>query len=191
MYPNDEKKLAEARKVIATKARDHARTPVQWTADENAGFCPPGVKPWMRVNDDYKTVNAAAQRKNSDDDLSVLQFWKRGLENRKKHKDVFVYGDSHLLDKDNKHIFAYKRNSSKEAFVVVLNFTNKEVEWNISADAKVEKWVTANYPGKLDMPTSGSLKLRPWEGLLGEYLCCFLSGIVADNEKVLLAFRRL
>jgi len=166
MYPDNKEKLDLARRVIGTKARDHARTPVQWSAEENAGFCPPGVKPWMRVNDDYKTVNAAAQRKSDSDDLTILQFWKRGLENRKKHKDVFVYGDFHLLDKDNGNIFAYKRNSKTEAFVVVLNFTEKEVEWEITADAKIEKWVTGNYAGKLDMATSGKLKLRPWEGLL-------------------------
>ena len=62
-YPDNEEKLSFAKRVMQRKARDHARTPVQWTAESpNAGFCAPDTKPWMRVNDDYKTVNAAAQR---------------------------------------------------------------------------------------------------------------------------------
>jgi len=169
-YPNNKEKMDLARKVIGKKARDHARTPVQWSSAENAGFCPAGVKPWMRVNDDYKTVNAEAQRKHdASDDLSVLQFWKRGLANRKQHSDVFVYGDFALLDEHHDCVFAYKRASAEEAFVVVLNFSDKEVEWSLPAEAKVKGWAAGNYgPGKPDLPTSGSLKLRPWEGVLGE-----------------------
>jgi len=165
----DPKQMDLARKVIGKKARDHARTPVQWSAAENAGFCPPGVKPWMRVNDDYKTVNAEAQRKQESKDLSVLQFWQRGLENRKQHKDVFVYGDFHLLDEDHPCIFAYKRNSDKEAFVVVLNFSGKHVEWKIPGNAKVKSWVAGTYgPGQPELATTRTLKLRPWEGALGK-----------------------
>jgi len=124
----------------------------------------------MRVNDDYKTVNAEAQRKQNDNgDLTVLQFWKRGLENRKQHKDVFVYGDFHLLDKDHACVFAYKRNSEKEAFVVVLNFSGKTVEWAIPDQAKVKSWVAGTYgPGQPELATSGTLRLRPWEGALGK-----------------------
>jgi glycosidase len=128
-YPDNEEKLAFARKVMQRKARDHARTPVQWTSESpNAGFCDPATKPWMRVNDDYKTVNAAAQRQHNDpDSLSVLQFWKRGLAARKKHKDALVYGDFHLLDPEDGHdqIFAYARRGEEEGFVTVLNFRGR------------------------------------------------------------------
>jgi glycosidase len=57
----DESKMVEAKRIIQRKARDHARTPVQWSDGPNAGFCPENVTPWMRVNDDYKEVNVAAQ----------------------------------------------------------------------------------------------------------------------------------
>jgi oligo-1,6-glucosidase len=163
------------REVLQKKARDHSRTPVQWSAEENAGFCAPGTKPWMIVNTDYKTVNAEAQRTyNSDKDLSVLQFWRRGLENRKKHKDVFVYGDFQLLDDEHPTIVAYKRTSHQdggEAFVVVLNFSGTEVEWTIPKGGEVEKWVASTYTKAAPkVATSGSIKLRAWEGLLGEHL---------------------
>ena len=62
------------------KARDHARTPMQWDASQNSGFCPAGVKPWMRVMDDYETVNAETQMEfTSDADLSPWQWWQRAL----------------------------------------------------------------------------------------------------------------
>lgn len=43
------------------KAHDNARIPIQWDSSPNAGFCPADVKPWMRVNDDHRTANAAEQ----------------------------------------------------------------------------------------------------------------------------------
>lgn len=67
------------------KARDHARTPVQWTSAKHAGFT--AGAPWMRVNDDYSDGwNAAAELA---DPHSVFHFWKRALAMRKEH-DVFV-----------------------------------------------------------------------------------------------------
>ena len=169
MYPDNKEKLDFARHVLQAKARDHARTPVQWTAEENAGFCAPGIKPWMRVNDDYKTINAEAQRKFQDPEkLSVLQFWKRALSNRKEHKSVFVYGDFELLDKDNDSVFAYRRFDADEAFVVVLNFSKKDVKWSLPKEAKVQKWVAGTYDGTPSQSTSGEITIRPYEGLLGE-----------------------
>lgn len=50
LYGNDPKKLAEQRTILDKKARDHARTPMQWNGGTNAGFCESGVQPWMRVN---------------------------------------------------------------------------------------------------------------------------------------------
>ncbi|KAF4554058.1 Alpha-glucosidase-like protein 2 [Elsinoe fawcettii] len=167
MYPNNKEKLAFAKKVMQRKARDNARTPVHWSAGENAGFCPSGVTPWMRVMDDHKSVNAEAQIKEREgEDLSPLQFWKRGLANRKEHKDVFVYGKYELLNDDESPIFAYKRSSDKEAFVIALNFSGKDQDFKIPDAAKPKKWVTTTYTGGPKHETSGTIKLRPWEGLL-------------------------
>lgn len=169
LYPGDKEKLAFARKVMQRKARDHARTPVQWTAAENAGFCDRDITPWMRVNDDFKEVNAENQQKTREDGdgLSPLQFWQRGLANRKKHKEVFVYGKYELLNDDESPIFAYRRSSKDEAFVVVLNFSGKEEQYEVPNNAGVLKWVTTTYNGSPKQDTSGHIVLRPWEGLLG------------------------
>lgn len=174
-HPGDEKALKEAKWNLQRKSRDNARTPVQWSAEANAGFCDEGTKPWMRVNDDYKTVNAEVQRKHQadgdEDQLSVLQFYKRGLANRKENKDVFVYGDYKCLDEKHEDVFAYKRwSEAGNAFVVVLNFSGKDVEWTLPKDeeGKVVKWVAGNYQkGAPEKAVSGKVALKPWEGVLG------------------------
>lgn len=168
LYPGDDEKLRYARHVMQKMARDNARTPVQWNAGPNAGFCKEGIKPWMRVNDDYKTVNAEASRSGKDaDDFSIWQFWQRGLANRKKHKDVFVYGDFKQLGDDDNDIFAYRRASKDEAFVVVLNFSGKELSWTIPEEARVKKWVASNYPsGEAEKSVDGAVHLKAWEALL-------------------------
>jgi oligo-1,6-glucosidase len=169
MYPDDAEKQAEMRNILQRKARDNSRTPVQWTADQHAGFTSPGSKPWMRVNDDYKDVNVAAQLSNSDPEQSVLAFWRRGLKHRKIHKSVFVYGDFELVDPDHAKVVAYRRWSKEEAVLVVLNFGGESVVWKGMGGLKVDKWWTGNYADKdLDgKAKEGDIVLRPWEGLIG------------------------
>lgn len=171
MYPNDTSKMAEARKVLQRKARDNARTPVQWDSSPHAGFTSPSAIPWMRVNDDYKAINAAAQLElsNSPKEISIHAFWKKALANRKEHKTVLIYGDFQLVDDMHEQIFAYKRFDTKETWVVVLNFSGETVEWQGLGELKVNKWVMGNYDeGSLEKKVkSRALELRPWEGLLG------------------------
>jgi oligo-1,6-glucosidase len=174
LYPGNEEKLAYARKVLQRKARDNARTPVQWDSSPHAGFTSPSSTPWMRVIPDYVTINAAAQLAKpnpSPGTLSVHAFWKRALENRKKHKDVFVYGDFQVIDQENEKVVAWKRWGESKAFVTVLNFSGESVTWEglTNEGVKVQKWVAGNYDEtELDRrETSGVIVLKPWEGLLG------------------------
>jgi oligo-1,6-glucosidase len=167
IYSNNEEKRKEAHTVLQRTARDNTRTPVQWTSEKNAGFCPPNITPWMRVNDDYLTINAQEQTKDSNDS-SVYHFWQKSLAFRKLHKDVLVYGDFAIVgDLADDKVIAYKRFSSNKAFVVVLNFSGDQIRWNIPKDIQVVSWFTQNYPAK-DISTHESLKLEPWEGLIGE-----------------------
>ncbi|KAF1846487.1 glycoside hydrolase family 13 protein [Cucurbitaria berberidis CBS 394.84] len=170
LYPNDPAKQALARKIMQRKARDSSRTPMQWDDSPQAGFS--NGKPWMRVNDDYKTINAAAQLANAKPTpgtLSVHAFWKRALELRKKNKEVFVYGDFEMLDMDDKKVVAYRRWSEKEAFLTVLNLSGETVTWAKLNDLKVKKWVAGNYDEREleGRELSEKVGLRPWEAVLG------------------------
>lgn len=171
LYANDKEKLAYGRKIIDMKARDHARTPMQWTGGENAGFCDPGTKPWMRVMDDYQTVNVEAQLKaNDQNQFSVLQYWQEALKQRKTHADVFVYGDFQELSPENPEVFAYVRTSVKgERWLVILNFSKKELEWVMPQEVEIESWISTNHTkGIPNKPKQSSVPLKPWEGILGQ-----------------------
>ncbi|KPI36574.1 Alpha-glucosidase [Cyphellophora attinorum] len=170
IYANDPEKLAHGRKIVHMKARDHSRTPMQWDASPNAGFAEKGAKPWMRIMDDYTTINAEAQMKQeSEDELSVWQFWQRGLHARKENKEAFVYGDFEELAPNDENIFAYVRTSAtkpEQKWIVVLNFSGQEQTYDLPL--KVESWVAGTYTkSKPDKSLRGKLVLRPWEGVLG------------------------
>lgn len=157
-----------------SKARDHARTPVHWDDSPNAGFADASVTPWMRVLDDYKTVNAKAQREfRSDSELSPWQWWQRALEWRKEHRDAFVYGGFEDLSVGHEKVYAYARTSStddREAWVVVLNFSGDEQRWDLPGGKGVEYWAATTYgKGRAeDKALAGTVVLKPWEGLLGK-----------------------
>ncbi|KAI4161155.1 MAG: hypothetical protein L6R39_000115 [Caloplaca ligustica] len=170
LYGDDPEELAKQRKVLERKARDHARTPMQWNAGPNAGFTDEGVKPWMRVNDDYRQVNAEKQLSDNSQALSAWQFWQRGLASRKSHKDVFTYGHFEDVGPDSDEIFAYVRTGRTSGkWLIVLNFSGKEVDWQMPDEIEVQGWMAGNYTtGKPDKPLTKSVRLHPWEGVLGK-----------------------
>lgn len=171
LYGHDQDYLAYWRANIVKLARDHARTPMQWDDSPNAGFCENGIKPWMRVNDDYQTVNAELQMKHqSPDELSVWQFWQRGLQNRKEHADVFVYGEFEPVEVDSESIFAYVRTGEKGGkWLVVLNFSGNASQWTIPGKLHVKVWVAGSHSkGRVEKSLSGAMELWAWEGVLGQ-----------------------
>ncbi|NSA86143.1 oligo-1,6-glucosidase/glucan 1,6-alpha-glucosidase [Clostridium beijerinckii] len=56
---------------IYTKGRDNARTPMQWDDSQNAGFT--SGQPWLKVNPNYKEINAELQLK---DENSIFNYYK-------------------------------------------------------------------------------------------------------------------
>jgi len=113
------------------KARDHARTPMQWDATPNAGFTT--GTPWMRAyEDDAREGWNAADQSHSDE--SVLAFWTRAIGVRKAH-DVLTYGDFEMrLDADER-VFAYVRTLGRTRAWILLNFSAEVVEVPIDAHA--------------------------------------------------------
>ncbi|KAL1699984.1 glycoside hydrolase family 13 protein [Schizophyllum commune] len=113
---------------LQKKARDHARTPVQWDSSPHGGFTT--SKPWMRVNDDYPSWNAEKQ---ISDPVSVRSFWKKLLELRKE-KPVLVYGEFKLLFADSEDVFAYQRSLGNSTALVYLNCRDKDVQTSLPSD---------------------------------------------------------
>lgn len=154
--------LPYARKVLLKRARDHARTPMQWTAGNNAGFST--AEPWMTLNPNYKEINVEDSEKRSD---SLLNFYRKALAYR-KGKDVVINGDFRLVCPRSKDIFAYIREREGKRLFVVVNFKNKQVNFKLPKDLTFDNCALAlsNYsdsPNVLD-----SMKLREYEAIVYE-----------------------
>ncbi|KAJ5565824.1 Glycoside hydrolase superfamily [Penicillium sp. DV-2018c] len=150
------------------KSRDNGRTPVQWSAAENAGFTGPGVKPWMSVNTDYVKVNAEAAVKNPN---STYHHWATVLKLRKKYLDIFVYGNFTLLDKLSQEVFAYTRQYGDQKALVLCHWTEKTIEWDATSNgiADVKGVLLNNYEGveKASQRFAGDKwTLRPFEAVV-------------------------
>lgn len=88
---------------IRAKARDNARTPMQWNAEKNAGFTE--GTPWYRVNPNYKEINVEQALA---DPESVFYHYQKLIQLRKEH-EVMVYGTYQLLFPEDEDLYIYTR----------------------------------------------------------------------------------
>ena len=134
-------------------SRDSARTPVQWSAEENAGFTT--GKPWFYVNENYKTINVADQEK---DEHSVLNFYREAIKLRKSLSSV-KNGNYKEYGKLSGKLYTYSREDEHEKILVVCSYTEKTVNWKAPKgfDLSTAELLLANYD-KLDGTT-----LKPYE----------------------------
>ncbi|WP_153798706.1 glycoside hydrolase family 13 protein [Foetidibacter luteolus] len=134
------------------ECRDNGRTPFQWNATANAGFTT--GTPWLKVNKNYITINQSAQEQDSS---SCLNYFRKLVALRKSNP-VLVYGKYTLLDKDNPSLYAYTREWQGKKFLVLLNFTARQVIANTGYNITNARLLLGNYSSALKGNT-----LRPYE----------------------------
>ncbi len=144
---------------IYAKSRDNARTPMQWNDSPNAGFTE--GTPWMKVNPNYKEINAESQRADPD---SIFYCYKTLIQLRKKY-DVFAEGAFELLMPEHNQFFAYTRESQGEKLYVICNFSEKEAICSFEENWKNMQILYRNYPESVDEKI-----YRPYEARM--YLRC-------------------
>ena len=135
---------------IRARGRDNARTPMQWTAGENAGFTT--GTPWLPVNENHRFLNAEAELADPD---SVFHYYRRLIALRKRY-DVFRDGRFTLLCPEDPQIFAYTRDTDTAHLLVVCNFSGAEAAFSLPEAFRHAETLIANYPGEPE-------PLRPWE----------------------------
>jgi len=98
--------------------RDPERTPMQWDASPNAGFCPPEVAPWLPLSNDAGVVNVTAKRA---DPRSILSLYRRLIELRRATPALSVgaYGTASTTP----DVLAYTRELGAQRLLIALNFT--------------------------------------------------------------------
>ncbi|MFB4168084.1 alpha,alpha-phosphotrehalase [Virgibacillus sp. JSM 102003] len=145
--------------ILQQKSRDNARTPMQWSAGDHAGFS--STTPWIPVADNYKEVNAEKALSNPS---SIFSHYQQLVDLRKKY-DIITYGDYQLLLKDDDRVFAYKRNWNNETLLVVSNFYEKEVIAHIDLEEYTDiNMLLSNYPDTDQ--TFDQFILRPYESVV-------------------------
>lgn len=142
---------------IKAVGRDNARTPMQWDASENGGFT--SGTPWLQVNKNYKTINAAAQVNDPD---SVFAYYKKLIALRHTN-EVMVDGVYDVLIPDHPQIYAYTRTLGDKQLLVLCNDSDTNVV--IPAEIKEKIHAAKNILIQNYKDTDEST-LRPYEAVV-------------------------
>jgi len=140
----------------AANSRDNARTPVQWTAEDNAGFTT-GI-PWIGANPNHEAINVENQ---IGDEHSVLAYYRRLIGLRKTHP-VVVQGDYRPWFEDDPQHFVYERRLGGDRLVVVVNFSSEPATLDTPAGLEISGVCAISNYAPRDM-IAGTLSLAPWE----------------------------
>lgn len=157
----EEEKLASPEAMItylAHHSRDNARTPMQWDSSTNAGFTT--GTPWYGVNPNYVHINAEQAMK---DPHSVFHYYQK-LISLRHHVDAVVNGAYALYpgNENDEQVYAYTRTTASEQLLVVLNYTGKELQRDITVGSNA-KLVLSNYDGDNLEQNQGEIVLKPYE----------------------------
>ena len=148
------KSKEEALHILSVRSRDNSRTPMQWSAAENAGFT--SGTPWLALPANFTAINAAAERIDPD---SIFRFYQTLIRLRKE-MPIIQRGDIFFLERENASIIAYERAYAEQKLRVYCNFRAANVPlMEDSLDALTEagwKKLLGNYEGL-------AADLRPYE----------------------------
>lgn len=142
---------------IKAVGRDNARTPMQWDASDNGSFT--SGTPWLQVNKNYKTINAAAQVNDPD---SVFAYYKKLIALRHTN-EVMVNGVYDVLIPDHPQIYAYTRTLGDKQLLVLCN----DSDTNAAIPAELqEKIHAANNILIQNYKDTDESTLRPYEAVV-------------------------
>lgn len=137
--------------------RDNARTPVQWTGGENAGFTT--GKPWFYINPNYKEVNA---EKEMSDPNSLLNFYKKLIRFRKEN-EIVLKGDYKEYYANSKDLYVYERTYNNQRMLVICSFTEKGVAFEAPEGYDLSKGVKVLGNYESEHICGNGFKTRPYE----------------------------
>ena len=134
---------------IKRTSRDNARTPMQWSAGEGAGFT--SGTPWLQINRNHTEINAEADMASED---GVHAFYKKMIALRKATPALLEGSFGELYAKGS--VYMFERVSGDERYVAAMNFSGREAKLPVAAGTSV---AISNYPEG----TQADAPLRPWE----------------------------
>ena len=138
-------------KLIRTTSRDNARTPMQWNAEENAGFT--SGKPWLKLHPNYTEVNVENDLANDD---GIISFFKE-INAFKKSSEILKEGSFKEIYRG-KWVYVFERMLDGKKLTAIFNFKDKAVSYPVLIEGER---VLSNYK-------DAAKKLRPYEFVLIE-----------------------
>ncbi|GEN44589.1 glycoside hydrolase family 13 protein [Alkalibacillus haloalkaliphilus] len=135
-------------------SRDNARTPMQWTANEQASFTT--GTPWIQVNPNFSEINVESDLKQS---KSIYNYYKALIKLRKE-VSLITTGKFKLIYREHPNLFAYKREGKGETITVYCNFSDQTIE--VDEQPKGETLIH-NYDVQAN---SHQITLRPYETIV-------------------------
>ena len=152
---------------ISASGRDNARTPMQWTSGEQAGFT--SGSPWLKLNPRYTEINAEEALA---DERSVFYHYRDLITLRHAHP-IMVNGTYELIDSaevpatEDAEVYAYLRQGTgpteHQTLLVVANFTDSVLTRTFTEPHGTRTLISSNYAD------DAGATLRPYEAKIYLY----------------------
>ena len=126
----------QAFEIIQIKSRDNARTPMQWDNSENAGFST--GQPWLSTGN-HLEINVE-----NDKDGEIYRFYKQLIAFRKSDQ-LIAEGSYQAAYQDSDTIYGFIREFEDRKLLVLNNFSNQVVNFDILTEFKNSEILINNY----------------------------------------------
>jgi len=129
---------------VSYSTRDNARTIMQWSNEEYAGFGK--AKPWNMINDNYHVINVKDE---IEDENSILHFYRKIIDIRlnSEYNNVITFGKYQQLAKEHSQMYLYLRQYRGKKILVICNLTCERVKMD-ELGYKIKKIILSNYERK-------------------------------------------
>ncbi|MGG4342195.1 alpha,alpha-phosphotrehalase [Paenibacillus lautus] len=115
----------EAAHIVKVRSRDNSRLPMLWNDGDLAGFTT--GTPWIKIDERYPLINAQSE---VEDPHSIYHHYRKLIEMR-KNIPVMTDGEYARLDEGHPEIYAYARRNKKQTLVVISNFSDRDVSFEL------------------------------------------------------------
>ncbi len=155
--PDQVRDPAELNEPGKGRGRDPERSPMLWVDAPNAGFTTPDARPWLPLEQDWQTENAAAQNARP---RSVLNLYRRLLALRRQHPALHSGEITEVTAEGT--VLRFRRIGGPQSFQVLLNLGAEPVGTHCDAGTVV---LTTLLDGE-GAEAEGMLTVEGGEGLL-------------------------
>ncbi|MBM4028723.1 MAG: DUF3459 domain-containing protein [Planctomycetes bacterium] len=140
--------------------RDPERTPMQWSAEPNAGFST--GEPWLPLAADYEEANVERQKQDAG---SLLAFYRQLLELR--HKEPALQIGRYLPAGQRRNVFAFVREHDETTLLIAVNLGGTRARLEIPRHMDVVgEVILGTDPARVGGKVREYVELGPNEGLI-------------------------